>query len=185
MNWTPSLDESDFYTKFPGVTLKDVEYINRRDNYFYRCIFEVPDNYWNLKMNIMYFHGIPLLNVTTGALWFKKSTRILDWRLMGMLNDKLREIKDVDKNISEVVQKKFIKDLLKIISAVANNRNMKILNQGFNVFNFYYTILYPEAAVPGFSTVESYFEYINSLTGEAPGTSWEVLYDNYKRNNGF
>jgi len=177
------LYESNFFGEFPGVTLESVTFSGSSKEGTYKCIFEVPDEYTNMDMDKDdSLCGIPILVVETGSLFNKERVSILDWRLLGMLDDKLRGIQVSD--IGGAMEQKFLSDLLNIIGTYSNDIYLGALSHGISVFTFYYTVAYPSSAVPNFSTWESYYTYLENMAEGGYDAISNTQYDVYKAKYG-
>jgi len=177
------LDDSNFDENFPRVTLDSVTFSGSSEEGTYHCVFEVPDEYTNMDMDVDdSLCGIPILAVETGRFFNRESVNILDYRLLGMLDDKLHGIQVSDPG--GALHQKFLTDLLTIIGTYSNDLYLGAMSQGISVITFYYTVAYPNSAVPNFSTLESYYTYIeNSAEGGYDGI-FNTKYDDYKAKYG-
>lgn len=172
------LEESNFYEEFPGVTLKHAWFIGSSEEGAYLCIFEVPDDVDDYKGMTMDCddrdaEGISILYVNAPNRQIgERTTRILDWRLIGMLRDYEKEnrlgwgwpVTGIAGGVigilanygSNYVQNTLIHGGLKLGSYVC---------AGASVISAYKIFLNPDKNVPNFANWRSYGNYINSFDG--------------------
>jgi len=182
-------DESNFFGEFPGVTLESVTFYGSHEEGTYKCVFEVPDEYENMKMDIEEeVEGIPILVVKTGP-WFNKSeTQILDWRLIGMLNDPMYyESHRVEWLVTGVVTQTFAAvnvgiayvnrragNALKSVKVIVPG-SLFVIAEGASVLSFYMVVTDPGANVPNFDKWQGYYDYISSFDG-----GLDSMFDRYE-----
>ena len=189
------LDESNFSGEFPGVTLESesVTFSGSHNEGTYHCVFNVPDDVDRYKDMVMDIdddiEGIPILIVKTGP-WGQ--TQILDWRLVGMLNDQDYYESDRGKWLVTGIATQALSAASGYLAysnytagstwtsaAVLAPGTLCVISQGAGVVSFYMIILDPGGNVPNFDKWQGYCDYINRFDGGI--NSMFDKYEEYKK----
>jgi RHS repeat-associated protein len=169
------LDESNFFTEFPGVTLTSVTYSGTSKEGKYHVVFEVPDVYDDMTMEIEEeTEGLQILVVRTGH-WYKfdrRKEKIWDWRLLGMLSERLARAnaESAARYWAEFTAvgavTAFAGGVLIICPATYPvSAPIFAFFAGWTVYDYYKAVTATSVAVPNYIILENYADYIFEAGG--------------------